>query len=381
MRRRPWNPVQITLFLGLIMTASSVSSAHNTPDGARTASKADPSAPRVIADLHVDPLLWNRDLLASEPGSQVDLPGMLEGGVNVAVFGVVSAGFPVINGWRAFGWWRGWPREARRSAWASAQYQIERLHDAVARSEGAMVMATTASEIESALRAGRVAVMLGVEGAFPLEGRVERVAQLHEAGAVYMGLAHLRSSPSAGCSYPLSFNRGLTELGRSVLAAMEEVGMFVDLAHSSKRAFWETLEATSGPVLCSHTGVAGVEKSWRNLDDAQLKAIADRGGVIGIMVATNFLGGKTIARWVEHVDHAVAVAGIDHVALGTDLDGFVPLPEGIETIADLPRLTEALEEAGYTSEQISKIMGGNFLSMMRRFRPGPTGSSEDKVSP
>ncbi len=324
----------------------------------------------VVADLHVDPLFWNRDLLQDDPRAQVDLPKLVAGGVDIAVFGVVTAGFPVVGGWRLLGLWRGWPRQARRSRWNAAQFQIARLHDAVARSAGRMVVVTTAAGVEEALAQGRIAVMLGVEGAQALDGDVRRVEALASQGVVYMGLAHLVNTEAAGSSYPLGLNRGLTPLGREVLQAMHRVNMVVDLAHASKRAFWEILEATPGPVMCSHTGVRGVEDVWRNLDDDQLRAIADRGGVIGIMLATNFLGGKTLARWVAHVDHAVAVAGIDHVALGSDLDGLVPLPKGVETIADLPLLTRALLDAGYDADQVGKIMGGNFLAMLKRFRPG-----------
>ncbi len=324
----------------------------------------------VVADLHIDALLWNRDLSVSNPDGQVDWPRIQAGGLDIAVFGVVTAGLPIIGGWRLFTWWQGWKRDARRTRWAAAQDQIGRLNELIAQSNGQLELTRTAADVTTALSRGGVAALLGVEGAQALDGDISRIRTLHHQGVLYMGPVHLSGNALGGSSFPVGNRGGLTPYGRDVVREMERVGMFIDVAHLSEAAFWETVNMTRGPILCSHTGVYGVEPSWRNLKDDQLRAIADRGGVIGIMVATRFLGGKELEQWVAHVRHAVAVAGMEHVALGSDYDGFVAVPPDAPDIASLPRLTWALVESGFTRDQIQRIMGGNFLQMLRTYRPG-----------
>jgi membrane dipeptidase len=323
----------------------------------------------VVADLHIDPLLWNRDLRTGSKRGDVDLPRLEAGGVDVPVFGIVTAGLPIIGGFRLFTWWYDWKPGARRTPWAAALDQLARLDALVAGSDGKMMLARSADDVEAALEGGRMAAMIGVEGAHAIDGDVSRVRTLHERGVLYMGPVHLSANELGGASFPVGHRGGLTDYGRRVVAEMERVGMFIDTAHLSEAAFWEVVRTTKGPILCSHTGIYGVEPSWRNLKDDQLKAIADRGGVIGIMLATNFMGGKSVRRWVDHVKHAVAVAGIDHVALGSDFDGFIPVPTDCPDISYLPRLTAALLEAGFSPEEARKIMGGNFVAMLHRFRP------------
>jgi membrane dipeptidase len=184
--------------------------------------------------------------------------------------------------------------------------------------------------------------VLGVEGGQALEGRPERVAELRARGVSFMSLTHLANNELGGSSSPLMGDRPLTPLGRSVVEAMAASGLTVDVAHASHRTLQDLAAQRGARLFCSHTGVAGAHPSWRNLDDGELRLLADRGGVAGIIFATIYLGGREIDDVVRHLEHALDVAGEDAVALGSDFDGMVPMPRGVRDVTDVPRIVEAL---------------------------------------
>ncbi len=189
-----------------------------------------------------------------------------------------------------------------------------------------------------------------------------------------MSLTHLANNALGGSSTPLMGNRPLTTLGRQMLDAMGATRMAVDVAHASARTFEDTLRSAKVRVFCSHTGLRTAYPSWRNLTDAQLGLLADRGGVIGIIFGTVYLGGRQIADVVRHVEHGLRVAGEDAIAFGSDFDGMVPLPRGMRDAADLPRVVEALGRK-LPARLVEKVAFGNW----RRFfgeilGPGPLSS-------
>lgn len=327
----------------------------------------------LVVDLHVDPLLWNealwRERKVRRRAGMVDEPKMRRGGLDVAVLGLVSQGLPLIGGWKPFTWWRGYPAVARRSAWASLEYQVEQVTQWVHHPGAKVQLVRSAAELAQAGARGQAALMLGVEGLRGLDGRLDRIQQLKKWGVLYAGPVHLSANTLGGSSFPLAGTGGLTPWGKQVIQALEAEGIWIDLAHLSRQAFWETLALTRGPVICSHTGVAGVTPHWRNLDDLQLRAIAARGGLVGILAAPQYLGGRGLERVVAHMLHAVRIMGAEHVALGSDLDGFVVAPRELPDISQLPRLTQALLEAGLTPEQVRGILGGNFERLLRQHRP------------
>ncbi len=317
---------------------------------------------RPLADGHCDSLLWNRDLNVRQRRGRVDFPRLAEAGVRLQSFTVVTRGYPAVGGMGAIGWWRGWPPAARRSPWARCLFQIDRLHELCARSGGAVRVAGTSDELERTLASGAIAAVLGVEGGHALEARVERIEQLRARGVAFLGPIHLANNELGGSSTAFMGDRPLTALGRAVVEAMERSGMAVDLAHASHRTFQDVLAATRGAVFCSHAGAAGVTPGRRNLDDAELRAIADRGGVTGIIFATIYLGGRTLDDVVRHVLHAVRVAGEDAVGFGSDYDGLVPLPRGMKDVTDLPRLVDALARR-LPARTVDKVAWNNW----RRF--------------
>ncbi|MFZ5469160.1 MAG: dipeptidase [Myxococcota bacterium] len=323
-----------------------------------------------IADGHADSLMWNRDLSVASEEGHVDFPRLIEAGVKIQCFTVVTRGFPFVGGFPLFAAHRGWPRAARRGEWARASWQIERLSEFCARSGGKVALASSAQELEDNLRQGRLSAVIGIEGAHALEGRVERVRELYARKVRFMSLTHLGNNELGGSSFPLMGNRGLTPLGRSVLDEMVAAGMTVDVAHASPKTLADVLAHPTARPFCSHGGVFGAAPSWRNLPDEALRKIADKGGVMGIIFATVYLGGRLMDDVVRHIEHALDVMGEESVALGSDFDGMVPLPEGMRDVRDLPRLTEALLRRGHSEARVEKVLGVNF----RRFFSETLGS-------
>lgn len=319
-----------------------------------------------IADGHADSLMWNRDLTARQRRGRLDFPRLVEAGVRLQCFTVVTRGYPVVDGIGALAAVRRWPAPARAGPWARCLFQLDRMRDLCGRSGGLVRVAASAEALEAALAEGRIAAVLGVEGAHALEGRPERVAELAARGVRFMGLTHLSNNALGGSSSPLMGDRPLSPLGGEVLDAMAAAGIAVDLAHASHRTLRDVLARGEGRVLCSHTGVSGAHRSWRNLDDGELRAIADRGGVVGIIFATIYLGGRSLADVVRHVEHALDVAGEDAVAFGSDFDGMVPVPRELHDVTGLPRLVDALA-ARRPASVVEKVAWRNW----RRFFGAP----------
>jgi len=335
-----------------------------------------------VADAHADALLWNRDLRVRQRRGHVDFVRLAEAGVHLQVFTVVSRGFPFIGGFQAFALAHRWPLAAMRSPWTRALFQIDRLAEACA--AGDAVLATTPGAMAAAEGQGKLACVLGIEGGHAIEGRVERVAELSRRGVAFMGLTHLVSNELGGSSFPFRGRRGLTPLGARVLEEMAGRGMAVDVAHASRRLLEALLAQDQARIFCSHTGVAALGPRWRNLDDAALRRIADRGGVVGIIFGTPYLGSRRLEAVVDHLEHAVRVAGEEAVCLGSDFDGFVPLPRGMRDVTDLWKLTALLLRRGHPRVRIERILGLNLrrflaevLVQIERRRPPVSAGGDD----
>ena len=328
-----------------------------------------------VADAHADSLMWNRDLSVRSREGHVDFPRLREAGVKLQCFTLVTRGFPFVGGFPLFASWRGWPRAARRGEWARAQWQIEQLERYCRASEGAVEITATARGLAQNLAAGRISAVLGVEGAHALEGRAERVPELWRRGVRFMSLTHLSNNALGGSSFPGMGDRPLTPHGREVLDEMARIGMPVDVAHASLRTLAEILEHRSARPMCSHTGVRAQGGGWRNLGDPALRKIADRGGVVGIIFATVYLGGRTADDVVRHVEHAVDVMGEDAVAFGSDFDGMVPLPRGMGDVTGLPLITAALLRRNMPERRVEKIIGDNWRRFFTEMLDGRAGAA------
>jgi len=332
-----------------------------------------------VADLHSDFLLWSRDPLTRANRGHTDLPRLVEGNVALQVFSTVTKS-PRGQNYEAN---RGdtdnitplavlqlWPPSTWRSLAARALYQARRLVEASARSGGRLSVIRTASDLDRFVQQrstnpGMIAGLLSTEGLQALDGNLQNVERLFEAGFRMFGLTHFFDNEIAGSAHGIG-KGGLTQLGRQVLRRMEELQILVDLAHASPRTIQEVLGMTHRPVVISHTGVQGTCPGTRNLSDEQLRGIAATGGVIGIGYwdgAVCTIGAASTARAIRH---AVDVVGVNHVALGSDFDGTTRMP--FDT-SGLVQVTQALLDQGFNPEQIALIMGGNVLRLLRETLP------------
>lgn len=318
-----------------------------------------------VADGHADSLMWNRDLTKASEAGHVDFPRLKEAGVKIQCFTIVTRGLPLIDGFSLFARRQGWPRHARADEWSRCTWQLDRLAAFCRESNGGASIAASGAQLEDNLAHGRISAVVGIEGGHALGGQVERVKVLYERGVRFMSLSHLSNNELGGTSTPFFGNKPLTAHGRDVLDAMGEVGMLLDVAHASPAMLPELLAHPKARPFCSHAGVQGATKLWRNLSDETCRAIADKGGVVGIIFAPQFLGGKTVAHLVNHVEHAVKVMGEDGVAFGSDFDGMVPLPRGMRDVRDLPVLTAALLERGMPLRVVEKVLGENYRRLFR----------------
>jgi membrane dipeptidase len=278
----------------------------------------------------------------------LDLPRMRDGGVAAQFFSFWTSPTP------------------ERGCMKSVVKQLDAIDRAIDARPAELVWTRTGADVRAAKAAGAIAALGGIEGGHALEGRLDAIEPLSRRGVRYLGLLHFSANaigrPAKGRGADPS--QGLTAFGRDVVRECERCGVIVDLAHVNRRGFFDALEVGELPPIVSHTGVSGVHAHWRNIDDEQLRAVANRSGCVGIIFARRFLGSASIEAVVDHVLHVIDVAGEDAPALGSDFDGFVVPPEGLEDIAALPNLTVALSRRGVAPRVLEKILGGNALRVL-----------------
>ena len=354
----------------------------------------------LVLDAHADTpqrLFFEQfDLAARDAEGCVDIPRLREGGVSAIFF---ALWVPVeVKGAAA--------TQRARDLLAATLRQIEIHSDLLA-------LASNSSEVRAARAAGKVAVLMGVEGGHAIDNDLALLREFHARGVRYMTLTHNAATEWADSSNDAPRHNGLTDFGREVIREMNRLGMMVDVSHVSDSTFYDVLQTSLAPVIASHSCCRALCTAPRNLDDAMIHALAAQGGVIHITFHDGFLSqeysdakraiaaeiaaneqvvtqrnGENEARnlielqglsdaairagklpqvsWqkiVEHIDHAVRIAGADHVGLGSDFDGAF-MPEGLEDASKFPRITEGLLQRGYSEADIRKILGGNTLRVM-----------------
>jgi membrane dipeptidase len=263
-----------------------------------------------------------------------------------------------------------WPIGAWFSLKERALYQAQQLKNLEKRSSGQFRVIQTAADLtqylkQRATQSSIAAGLLGLEGAQALEGKIENLDRLYEAGFRLIGLAHFFDNEVAGSAHGVG-HQGLTPFGRQVIQRMQERHMIIDLAHASSQTIDDVLQITQSPVLVSHTGVRGTCDNARNLTDRQLQQIAQTGGVIGIGFWETAVCGKDVAAIVRAMRYVADRVGVEHVALGSDFDGAVRLP--IDA-ANLVQITTELKAAGFTEIEIGKIMGLNVMRVLAQILP------------
>jgi len=332
-----------------------------------------------VADLHDDALLWSRDLLTRYSYGHTDLPRLQQGKVSLQVFSTVTKSPKGLNFERngadtdsltALVMAQRWPVATWNSLLARALYQSEKLHRAAAGSAGAMQIVRSQAELATLTQgkppaAGTLIAVLATEGLHPLEGKLENVDAMYDAGFRIMGLTHFFDNEVGGSAHGLE-KGGLTPFGKQVVTKLQEKRMLVDLAHASPKVIDDVLAMTQRPVLVSHTGVQGTCPGPRNLSDRHIRAIAATGGVIGIGYFEGAVCGLDTAAIVKAIRYAVDLAGVQHVALGSDFDGATKT--AFDTTG-LVHITQGLLEAGFSEGDVAAIMGGNVLRLLQTQLP------------
>jgi membrane dipeptidase len=276
-----------------------------------------------------------------------------------------------------------------------------------------LVLATTAAEVRAAKKQGKIAALMGVEGGHMINSDLDVLRKFARLGVRYMTLTHSGNDEWADSSGDKPAHNGLTDFGNEVVREMNRLGIMVDISHVSDKTFYDALEVSKAPMIASHSSSRAICDAPRNMTDQMMKDLAAKGGVIQINYHVGFLSqefrdaekanpevnkaigeevekrcgdneacqlieGDRLTRqyveqgklprvdWtkiIEHIDHAVKVAGIDHVGLGSDFDG-ANMPYGMEDASDLPKITDALLKKGYSEGDVRKILGENTLRVM-----------------
>ena len=319
-----------------------------------------------------------------------DLVRLREGGVDVQFW---AAYVPV--------------RYMEQGAYRMTLEQIDLIERLTERYPDVLEMAYSASDVRRIVDDGRIASMIGVEGGHAIENSLDRLRELYEAGARYMTFTHSATLDWVDAAGDEARHGGLTEFGREVVREMNRLGMMVDISHVTAEAMRDVLDASSAPVIFSHSSCRALADHPRNVPDDVLARLAENGGVVMVNFYSGFLleeGACNIRdifrdeariraenpdpddlarakeRWqaehptppgdvgtiVDHIDHVVRVAGIDHVGLGSDFDGVAMLPAGMEDVSKLPAITVELVRRGYSDDEAKKILGGNLLRVLRR---------------
>ncbi len=297
--------------------------------------------------------------------SHVDLARMREGGLDAAFFSIYMPG--TVTG----------PEAVKRSL-----LMIDNVRRLAEAHPGDIALATTAADVRAAAKAGKVAALMGMEGGHMIDDSLNLLRDYYRLGVRYMTLTHSVNTNWADSSGDTAAHNGLTDFGRDVVREMNRLGMMVDISHVSDKTFWDALEVSRAPLLASHSSCRALSGHPRNMTDDMIRALAAKGGVIQINYATTFLSNELYeatqrnvpeaqrprVSWekiVDHIDHAVKIAGAAHVGLGSDFDG-ATMPDGMDDVSMLPKITAALLTKGYSESDVTGILGGNVLGLMER---------------
>ena len=323
-----------------------------------------------IADLHSDALLWDRDLTKASTYGHVDFKRMQEGQTTLQAFTIVTKSprgqnfqensANTFDNITPLSIGQGQPIKTWFSLLNRALYQCKKLHKAAKRFNNEFIVVKSKNDFQELLTKRKtnknvIGGFLGIEGGHCLEGKLENLELVFNAGVRMLGPTHFFDNEMGGSAHGIK-QGGLTDFGKEVIKEMEKKSMIMDVAHSSEAVIDDILALYNGPIITSHTGVKGTYDSPRNLSDKHLRAIADRGGIIGIAFFPGATGGNTIADIVKAMRYTVDLIGLQHVALGSDFDGSVTTPFDI---SGLGLLIDEMLKHGFSQEEIKAIMGKN----------------------
>ncbi|MCO6453443.1 MAG: dipeptidase [Caldilineales bacterium] len=295
-----------------------------------------------------------RDLATRSDRGHLDLPRWGEAGINCQIFACYPGYFRL-----------------NASPSSASLARLEAFHELRARIPDQITLIRTADDLRDLSADGPLGAILSLEGCEALEGSLNRLRTFFALGVRSLGMAwNLRNEACDGSELPTNY--GLTPFGRDVVALCQELGIMIDVSHLNNAGLDEVLAMTDGPIIASHSNAHALCPIYRNLTDEQIRAIAATGGVIGATFVSMYLtpnpADATIEHLFDHIDHLVQVGGIDHIGIGSDLDGCT-LPAGIKDGASYPLLTDGLLARGYAEQDIRKILGENFRRVFLQTLP------------
>lgn len=283
-----------------------------------------------------------------------------------------------------------WTFRTPDQSWEQVQVYLDTIHAFANRHPARLVFATTAEQIRQAKRDGMVAILIGVEGGHAIENSLDNLRELHRRGVRYMTLTWNNGNAWAGAAAGLNntSSGGLTDRGREFVREMNRLGILVDISHVSDSTFFDAVATSAYPVIASHSSARALNRHRRNLSDDQLRAIARNGGVVNVNFYSAFIDSAFLERsealagndaairalprpslsvLLDHFEHVIRVAGIDHVGIGSDFDGVGGLlPQGMDDVTRLPLIAQGLLDRGYSEADVKKVLGGNMLRVMER---------------
>src|SRR5436190_7162597 len=360
----------------------------------------------IIVDMHADTTQRlvdeNVDLQKELPDGHLDAVRAKRGGLDAQFFSIWVD--PDLFG------------GGGASAIKRADIQIDAVRNLAAKHPETWELANTAADVQRIAASGKIAALMGLEGGYAIDNKIENVERYYNMGVRYMSGAWSVSTDWAGSSGDEIGNaRGLTDFGKQVIREMNRLGMMVDVSHLSDKAFWDIINTSSKPVIATHSGCRAITNVPRNMTDEMIVALAKTGGVVNVIfypehlepgysekkkkvdaeiaplvqrasdeekgdvaqkkLARDRVRAKEylkrlppvyVSRVVDHIDHIVKLVGIDHVGVGSDFDGIQAVPTDLSSVADLPNLTKELLKRGYSENDIDKILGGNMLRVMEQ---------------
>jgi len=384
-----------TIFIALSGMALTVAPAGNSQDLLARARRIHAEA--VGIDSHIDTiqraLNGGEDLSRRTAGGQVDLPRLREAGMRAPFFALYVPTY-----------YKGSEAVRRTLQLRDAMQQLFDAHP------DQIELALNAADVERIVKAGKISAMLTIESGHAIADDLAALRMFHRLGVRSMTLTHFRNNNWADSSTDNPQHNGLSEFGREVVREMNRIGMIVDISHVSDKTFYDTLAVTTKPVIASHSSCRALVDVPRNMTDDMIRALAKNGGVIGINFGASFLSQKdveasrrvfaaraavepnlngkaldefakqdyletysvmkpnqaTIEDAAVHIDHVVKLVGVEHVGIGSDWDGISTVPAGLEDVSKMPALTALLLQRGYSESDVKKILGGNFLRIMRQ---------------
>jgi membrane dipeptidase len=386
-----------------LLAVSAIAFTQSAPGDAVSARAKQIHDRAIVIDTHDDTtqrLLFDKtfDIGVRQKNGNIDIPRMREGGLDGLFFSIWVpsdvTGAPAVK---------------------TATELIASVHKAVKDHPNDLMLATTAADVRRAAAEHKIAALMGMEGGHMINDDLGQLRKYAADGVRYLTLTHFKNNNWADSSTDKAQHNGLTPFGKDVVRELNKLGMMVDISHVADKTFYDALEVSKAPVIASHSSCRAIANHPRNMTDDMLRALARNGGVIminyhvaflseefrvasekrsGDVVASNAAMAKkcggneacatmeseradheamrkgelpmvTWEKIVEHIDHAVKVAGADHVGLGSDFDG-ATMPFGMEDASKLPKITDALLKKGYSESDIDKILGGNILRVMEQ---------------